>query len=46
MDIADVQKNLIHLYEYNVLMQEKLVATQSLLNSLAKKSSEELRRQM
>lgn len=45
MDIADVQKNLIHLYKYNVMMREKLVATQSLLNNLAKKSSEESRRQ-
>ncbi|KAK4797402.1 hypothetical protein SAY86_029728 [Trapa natans] len=37
--IADVQKHLMHLYNYNVMMRENLVATQSLLNSLANKSS-------
>ncbi|KAK4795879.1 hypothetical protein SAY86_028205 [Trapa natans] len=39
--IADVQKHLMHLYSYNVMMREKLIATLSLLNSSANKSLEE-----
>ncbi|KAB2629971.1 hypothetical protein D8674_007490 [Pyrus ussuriensis x Pyrus communis] len=39
MDMSDVQKNLRSLHEYNVLLREKLVATQSLFHSLATKSS-------
>lgn len=39
MDMSDVQKNLRSLYEYNVMLREKLVATQSMFHSLATKSS-------
>ncbi|XP_041020599.1 uncharacterized protein LOC121262267 isoform X1 [Juglans microcarpa x Juglans regia] len=39
MDMSDVHENLRSLYEYNVMLREKLVATQSLLNVLAMKSS-------
>ena len=41
MDMSDVQKNLRSLYEYNVLLREKLVEAQSLFHSLATKSSTE-----
>ncbi|CAN6575309.1 unnamed protein product [Malus baccata var. baccata] len=40
MDMSDVQRNLRSLHEYNVLLREKLVATQSLFRSLATKSTE------
>lgn len=33
MDLSDIQKNLKNLYEYNVMLRDKLLATQSLLNS-------------
>jgi hypothetical protein len=39
MDMSDIQKNLTSLYEYNVMLREKLLATQSSLHSLATKSS-------
>lgn len=40
MDMADVQKNLKSLYEYNVMLREKFVGIQSVLNELAAKSSD------
>jgi len=33
MDLSDIQKNLKNLYEYNVMLRDKLLAAQSLLNS-------------
>ncbi|XP_015875694.3 uncharacterized protein LOC107412429 [Ziziphus jujuba] len=39
MDMYDIQKNLKSLYEYNVMLREKFIAAQSLLNDLASKSS-------
>ncbi|KAK7340342.1 hypothetical protein VNO77_21044 [Canavalia gladiata] len=33
MDMSDIQKNLKNLYEYNAMLREKLLATQSLLHS-------------
>ncbi|XP_030971565.1 uncharacterized protein LOC115991783 isoform X1 [Quercus lobata] len=39
MEISDIQKNLRSLYEYNVMLREKLVAAQLLLHALAKKSA-------
>lgn len=33
MDLTDIQKNLKNLYEYNLMLRDKLLATQSLLNS-------------
>ncbi|WCJ26763.1 hypothetical protein M5689_008557 [Euphorbia peplus] len=39
MEISDIQKNLLELYNYNVILREKLVATRSLLHDLASKSS-------
>jgi len=33
MDLTDIQKNLKNLYEYNVMLRDKLLATQSLLSS-------------
>ncbi|XP_009337983.2 uncharacterized protein LOC103930381 [Pyrus x bretschneideri] len=39
MDMSDVQKSLRSLHEYNVTLREQLVAAQSLLHSLATKSS-------
>ncbi|KAK7394685.1 hypothetical protein VNO78_15220 [Psophocarpus tetragonolobus] len=33
MDLSDIQKNIKILYEYNVMLRDKLLATQSLLNS-------------
>ncbi|KAG6645354.1 hypothetical protein I3843_08G112400 [Carya illinoinensis] len=39
MDMSDVHENLRSLYEYNVMLREKLAATQSLLHVLATKSS-------
>ncbi|XP_050224804.1 uncharacterized protein LOC126674402 [Mercurialis annua] len=41
-DISDIQKNLQHMYNYNVILRENLLATQSLLNSIATKSSTSL----
>ncbi|KAL5538696.1 hypothetical protein UlMin_044464 [Ulmus minor] len=38
MDMSDIQKNLKSLYEYNFMLREKFLATQSLLNELATKS--------
>ncbi|XP_024030979.1 uncharacterized protein LOC21398216 [Morus notabilis] len=40
MDMSDVQKNLKSLYEYNVMLREKFVGIQSVLNELAAKSSD------
>ncbi|CAJ1822226.1 unnamed protein product [Sphenostylis stenocarpa] len=37
MDLSDIQKNLKNLYEYNVMLRDKLIATQSLLNSSSSK---------
>lgn len=39
IEISDIQKNLKSLYEYNVMLREKLVAAQLLLHTLAKKSA-------
>lgn len=39
MDMSDVQKNLRSLYEYNVMLREKLIATQSLFHSLPTNSA-------
>ncbi|PQQ14841.1 uncharacterized protein Pyn_39539 [Prunus yedoensis var. nudiflora] len=39
MDMSDVQKNLRSLYEYNVMLREKLIATRSLFHSLPANSS-------
>ncbi|KAL6278959.1 hypothetical protein ACE6H2_022560 [Prunus campanulata] len=39
MDMSDVQKNLRSLYEYNVMLREKLIATQSLFHSSPTNSS-------
>lgn len=39
MDMSDVHENLKSLYEYNVMLREKLMATQSLLHVLTTKSS-------
>lgn len=39
MDMYDVQKNLKSLYEYNVMLREKIVGIQSMLHELATKSS-------
>ena len=39
MDMYDVQKNLKSLYEYNVMLREKVVGLQSMLHELATKSS-------
>lgn len=39
MDMSDIQKNLTSLYEYNVMLREKLLAAQSSLHALATKSS-------
>lgn len=39
MEISDIQKNLSSLYEYNVMLREKLVAAQLLLHALEKKSA-------
>ncbi|KAI4350152.1 hypothetical protein L6164_010661 [Bauhinia variegata] len=39
MDMSDIQKNLKSLYEYNVLLREKLMATQSLLQSPSSRHS-------
>lgn len=33
MDMSDVQRNLRSLYEYNVMLREKLVEAQSLFHS-------------
>ena len=35
MDMCDVQKNLKSLYEYNVMLREKFIASQALLHDLA-----------
>ncbi|KAF5743772.1 hypothetical protein HS088_TW08G00359 [Tripterygium wilfordii] len=37
--INDIQKNLQNLYDYNVMLREKLVATQSLVRAMASHSS-------
>ncbi|PRQ41567.1 hypothetical protein RchiOBHm_Chr3g0448231 [Rosa chinensis] len=42
MDMSDVQKNLKSLYEYNVMLREKLVEAQSFFHSLATNSSTEV----
>ncbi|EEF50070.1 uncharacterized protein LOC8275000 [Ricinus communis] len=39
---SDIQKNLQHMYNYNIILREKLLATRSLLHSLATKSSTSL----
>ncbi|KAJ4968489.1 hypothetical protein NE237_015190 [Protea cynaroides] len=39
VDISDVQRNLQNLYEYNVLLREKFVAAQSMLQDLAANST-------
>ncbi|KAJ4955823.1 hypothetical protein NE237_012606 [Protea cynaroides] len=39
VDISDVQRNLQNLYEYNLLLREKFVAAQSLLQNLVAKST-------
>ncbi|KAJ7978241.1 putative Transmembrane protein [Quillaja saponaria] len=42
MDMSAIQRNLENLYEYNVMLREKLVAAQSSLHSLSPKSSSRL----
>ncbi|KDP23302.1 hypothetical protein JCGZ_23135 [Jatropha curcas] len=42
VDISDIQKNLQNLYNYNVVLREKLLATQTLLHNMASKSSTSL----
>jgi len=37
-DMSDIQKNLQNLYEYNALLRDKLVHTQSMLHALTSKS--------
>ncbi|EOY09974.1 Uncharacterized protein TCM_025345 [Theobroma cacao] len=39
IELSDVEKNFQRLYDYNVMLREKFVATQSLLRALASKSS-------
>lgn len=36
-DVSDIQKNLENLYEYNVLLRDKLIHTQSMLRALTTK---------
>ncbi|TYJ24269.1 hypothetical protein E1A91_A08G249700v1 [Gossypium mustelinum] len=38
IELSDIQKNFQRLYDYNVMLREKFVATQSLLHDLAAKS--------
>ncbi|KAK8286099.1 hypothetical protein V6Z12_D08G270600 [Gossypium hirsutum] len=38
IELSDIQKNFQRLYDYNVMLREKFVATQSLLRDLAAKS--------
>nr|XP_043611166.1 uncharacterized protein LOC122582790 [Erigeron canadensis] len=40
ISISEIQKNLKNLYEYNVMLHEKLVITQSTINALTSKASE------
>lgn len=39
MDMSDIQKNLKNLYEYNVMLREKLLAAQALLHASSSKNS-------
>lgn len=39
VDAIDIKKKFQLLYDYNVLLREKLIDTQSLLNNLAAKAS-------
>ncbi|TKY65369.1 monocopper oxidase protein SKU5 [Spatholobus suberectus] len=39
MDMSDIQKNLKNLYEYNVMLRNKLLAAQSLLHSSSSRHS-------
>ncbi|XVF56492.1 hypothetical protein PTKIN_Ptkin06aG0125500 [Pterospermum kingtungense] len=39
IELSDVQKNFQRLYDYNIMLREKFLATQSLLNALGAKSS-------
>ncbi|KAK9673436.1 hypothetical protein RND81_12G167800 [Saponaria officinalis] len=41
VDMSDIQKNLQNLYEYNAMLREKLVDTQSMLRTLTTKNSSE-----
>ena len=43
MDMSDVQKNLQSLYEYNVMLRDKLVAAQSQLRSSASMQSSQVK---
>ncbi|KAL4382310.1 hypothetical protein HN51_005928 [Arachis hypogaea] len=43
MNMSDVQKNLQSLYEYNVMLRDKLVAAQSLLHSSSSSQSSKVR---
>ncbi|OVA16207.1 hypothetical protein BVC80_605g6 [Macleaya cordata] len=38
-DISDIRKNLQNLYEYNVMLREKFIAAQSMIEALTKKDS-------
>ncbi|MBA0852637.1 hypothetical protein Goshw_007848 [Gossypium schwendimanii] len=38
IELSDIQKNFQRLYDYNVMLREKFIATQSLLRDLAAKS--------
>lgn len=44
MDMTDVQKNIMLLYEYNAMLREKLVATHSMLRDLVTESSSAMSR--
>lgn len=44
MDMTDVQKNIMLLYEYNAMLREKLVATHSMLRDLATEPSSAMSR--
>lgn len=43
MDMSDVQKNLRNLYEYNVMLRDKLIAAHSLLHSSSSRHSSQIR---
>lgn len=39
ISIAEIQENLKNLYEYNMMLHEKLVSTQSTIHALTSKDS-------
>ncbi|KAJ7973610.1 putative Transmembrane protein [Quillaja saponaria] len=42
MDMSAIQRNLTNLYEYNVMLRDKLLAAQSLVHALSMKSSSQV----